>query len=244
MFKSCADKVTSVLLHNGAINKEEYKLYSYGFETMIAFIVNIIVILFIGFMFGKFGQTLLFLACYCPIRQFTGGYHANSYGNCLLLFISIFLIDMGILSNIIYQSFTEIVIILTFISCIGIYFLAPVEHRDNPLSNEEKKHYKKVAITLVSIIFIFTIIGINFKTTYEYALYSASAVIWIFIMLILSITKKNRRNREMKKYPTLILKYLGSLSVFFVSLSANTTSNWIAHQPKRPSEVSKFKKIK
>lgn len=244
MFKSYADKVTSVLIHNDAISKEDYELYSYGFETLISFIVNIIVILFIGFVFDKFGQTLLFLACYCPIRQFTGGYHANSYRNCLLLFILIFLINMCILNNLVYKNFNEIVIGLTFISCIGIYLLAPVEHRDNPLSNEDKRHYKKVAITLVSIVFIFAIIGINFKTTYEYSLYSASAVNWIFIMLILSITKKNRRNREMKKYPTLILKYLGSLSVFFVSLSANTTSNWIAHQPKRPSEVNKFKKIK
>ena len=190
MLKLCANKVTSILIHNDAIDKEDYELYSYGFETLVAFIVNILVILSIGLIFNKFRQTLLFLACYCPIRQFTGGYHAVNYRNCLLVFITIFLINIVILHNIMIYSLNEIIILLAFISYIGIYLLAPVEHRNNPLSHKDKKHYKKIAITLSTTILIFSIVGINFKATYEYSLYSMSAVAWIFIMLILAITKK------------------------------------------------------
>lgn len=47
----------------------------------------------------------------------------------------------------------------------------------------------------------------------------------------------------MKKHMTLILKHLGSLAVFSILLSANTTSAWISHQPEIPSGVNKFKKI-
>lgn len=47
----------------------------------------------------------------------------------------------------------------------------------------------------------------------------------------------------MKKYLTLALKHLGSLAVFAVALSANTTSAWIAHQPEIPNEANRFKKI-
>ena len=190
MLKLCANKVTSILIHNDAIDKEDYELYSYGFETLVAFIVNILVILSIGLIFNKFRQTLLFLACYCPIRQFTGGYHAVNYRNCLLVFITIFLINIVILQNTRIYSLNEIVMLLAFISYIGICFLAPIEHRSNPLSHKEKKHYKKIAITLTSIILIFSAIGINFKTTYEYSLYSISAIVWIFIMLNLAIIKR------------------------------------------------------
>lgn len=193
MLKLCANKVTSILIHSDAIDKEDYELYSYGFETLIAFIVNILVILSVGFIFDKFSQTLLFLACYCPIRQFTGGYHAENYRNCLLVFITIFLINIAILHNAMIYSLNEIVILLAFISYIGIYFLAPIEHRNNPLSNKEKKHYKKIAITLSTIILTFSTMGMNFKATYEYALYSASAIVWIFIMLNLAIIKKDER---------------------------------------------------
>ena len=47
----------------------------------------------------------------------------------------------------------------------------------------------------------------------------------------------------MKKYLTLALKNLGSLAIFTLTLSANTTSSWIAHQSEIPSGVNKFKKI-
>ena len=48
----------------------------------------------------------------------------------------------------------------------------------------------------------------------------------------------------MKKYMMLVLKSIGSLAVLSISLSANTTSLWIAHQPEIPNEVNKFKKMK
>ena len=190
MFKLCANKITSILIHNNVIDENDYELYSYGFETLIAFIVNILVILSIGFIFDKFSQTLLFLVCYCPIRQFTGGYHAENYRNCLLVFITIFLINITTLHNVMIHNLNNIIIALAFISYIGIYFLAPIEHRNNLLSHKERKNYKKIAITLSTPILIFSVIGINFKTIYEYSLYSSSAVICIFIMLNLAIIKK------------------------------------------------------
>ena len=45
----------------------------------------------------------------------------------------------------------------------------------------------------------------------------------------------------MKKLLNIILKNIGSLVVFVLFLSANTTSGWIDHQHKIPDEVSKFK---
>ena len=45
----------------------------------------------------------------------------------------------------------------------------------------------------------------------------------------------------MKKILNVILKSTGSLAICMLFLSANTTSGWIAHQPKIPDEVSKFK---
>lgn len=49
MFKRYAEKMTSVLICNNMIDNNESKVYSYGFEILIAFIVNITTMLFIGF---------------------------------------------------------------------------------------------------------------------------------------------------------------------------------------------------
>lgn len=56
---------------------------------MISFFVNIVVIVLVGLLFDKLINTLIFLCSYCPIRQFSGGYNADNYKKCLLVFISI-----------------------------------------------------------------------------------------------------------------------------------------------------------
>ena len=94
MFKSYASKITSFLIENKEINQDDYEVYKYGFEVLIAFIVNIAIVLSIGLLFNKIFYSIAFLICYCPIRQFAGGYHANNYTKCLLIFILIFIFIM------------------------------------------------------------------------------------------------------------------------------------------------------
>ena len=93
MFKSYASKITSFLIENKEINQDDYEVYKYGFEVLIAFIVNIAIVLSIGLLFNKIFYSIAFLICYCPIRQFAGGYHANNYTKCLLIFILIFILS-------------------------------------------------------------------------------------------------------------------------------------------------------
>ena len=47
----------------------------------------------------------------------------------------------------------------------------------------------------------------------------------------------------MKKILNRILKTTGSLAICMLFLSANTTSVWMANQPKTPEEIEKFKLI-
>lgn len=192
MIESCANKITSFLIYNKTIEEKEYGLYLYGFKTLIAFIVNIVVILFIGYILNRFRETALFLLFYCPIRQFTGGYHADNYKKCLLSFILIYLSNIYLIEELMSKKLDYIIIVLMSISYIGIYFLSPLEHRNNPLSKKEKLKYRKTAIYLSSIVLLFSVLGINLDTTYRYSVYTASVVICIFIMLILGIIKHQR----------------------------------------------------
>lgn len=190
MIKKYAYGITSFLINNDSIDRKEREIYVYGFETLIAFIINILVILITGIIFDKFIQTIIFLVCYCPIRQFTGGYHADNYKKCLLIFILIFLINLAYLNNLNYMYSNSTLIYLTFLSYMGIWVLAPIEHRHNPLSNKEKKRYKKIVRLLISIVLIVGIICICFEATFNYGIYMLSVLIWIFIMIKLAIIKK------------------------------------------------------
>ena len=125
MVESYANKITSFLICNKTIEEKEYDLYLYGFKTLIAFIVNIIAILFVGYILNRFKETALFLLCYCPIRQFTGGYHADNYKKCLLSFISIYLVNVYLIEELMTKKADYLIIALMAISYIGIYLLSP-----------------------------------------------------------------------------------------------------------------------
>lgn len=190
MVKAYADKITSYLIKRETIKDEEFEIYSYGFETLIAFIVNIVSILTVGYMLDRFIETLIFLCFYCPIRQFSGGFHAENYRRCLLVFITLYLYNTYFLYKIIHNNKTVLMILITIISYIGIIYLSPQEHRNNPLSNEERKKYKKIVIHISSFLLFLSFMGINYTVTYEYAMYASSVIVCIFIMLILGIIKK------------------------------------------------------
>ena len=153
MFKSYASKITSFLIENKEINQDDYEVYKYGFEVLIALIV-----LSIGLLFNKIFYSIAFLICYCPIRQFAGGYHANNYTKCLLIFILIFILTINTSSNVDSQIYTLMIFIISTLSYTGIFILAPIEHRNNPLTLREIKKYKKISRILAGGVFIFKLI--------------------------------------------------------------------------------------
>ena len=61
MIEFLSQKMMYFLIENNAIKKEEIEIYNYTFETVIAFLINIIFILLIGWIMNRFICTILFL---------------------------------------------------------------------------------------------------------------------------------------------------------------------------------------
>ena len=184
MFKSLSYRITDILVNNGLIEIDDFEIYRYGFETLIYFIVNISVALLIGIIFDRFIHTIVFLSCYCTLRQFTGGYHAKNYTECTLTFAAIYLITIFVANNIDIVSYKYLSIVILIISMFIIYKLAPLEHRNKPLSNKEKHIYRITAMKITSFITMIFIASIVRKIFVEYSIYSLFAVCWIGILLI------------------------------------------------------------
>lgn len=105
MVESIANKITSFLISNKAIEEKESELYSYAFSILIAFLINISAILIIAYSLNLFKETILFLLCYCPIRQFTGGYHADNYKRCLLAFMLLYIVNICFVEFVFYYKY-------------------------------------------------------------------------------------------------------------------------------------------
>ncbi|MGL5327978.1 MAG: accessory gene regulator ArgB-like protein [Peptostreptococcaceae bacterium] len=185
MFKRLQYKFTNALVNNEIIEKEDFEIYRYGFEVLIYFIVNILVALFIGVIFDRVIHTIIFLSCYCTLRQFTGGYHARNYTECTLTFTVIYIITNFIANSIDIEKYKYLLILVMIICTFIIYKLAPLEHRNKPLNQKEKQNYLMISINItlcINCIFILSIVFNQFK---EYVLYSLLSLICIALLLII-----------------------------------------------------------
>lgn len=190
MFKSLSYKFANLLIKNEVIESEDFEIYRYGFETLIYFIVNILVALCIGIIFYKFVHTIIFLSCYCTLRQFTGGYHARNYTECTLTFSGMYLMTIFVASNINIDKNKYLLILFMIISMFIIYKLSPLEHRNKPLSINEKKNYKKVVIKLTIFISSMVMISLVVNIFEEYMIYSLFSIVWTSILLIIGFITK------------------------------------------------------
>ena len=187
MFKKLAYKFANILVNNEVIANDDLEIYRYGFETLIYFIVNISVALLIGIIFDKFIHTIMFLSCYCTLRQFTGGYHARNYTECTMTFAVSYILIIMITNSIDIYRVKYLLIILLLISMTIIYKVAPLEHRNKPLSINEKMKYKKIIKKITLAIAIIVITSLMLNVISDYIIYFALAMFLIVILLLVQI---------------------------------------------------------
>lgn len=183
--KNLSYKFANILVKNDIIENDDFEIYRYGFEVLLYFLLNIFIAFFIGIILDKFIHTIIFLSCYCTLRQFTGGYHAKNYIECALSFAIIYLITIFTANHIDTYNHKFLLILFMTISTLIIYKLAPLEHRNKPLTQNEKRIYKARSITIVSVISAIFLVSITFNIFVNYFVYSLLAVIWISTLLVL-----------------------------------------------------------
>jgi accessory gene regulator B len=134
---------------NQAENEDEKEVVVYGLEVMMATIVNLLVLLFMGFISNNLLGTIIFIGCFCMIRGQAGGFHANSYLTCLLC--SVFTFGFIILINpYVTREYNTVLIIGTGVSYVVTLMLAPILNGKRTFSQKEIKSIKrKVVIFLI-----------------------------------------------------------------------------------------------
>lgn len=143
MFKDLSERITEWLFENGAAPKEDKEIYRYGIQQGVISLLNLGTTMVIGMVFGKLLESVLFLVAYIPLRSFAGGYHAKTAVRCYFFSIVMMSAVLWVMRCVPYSGL--ICGCLTAISGTMIWFLVPVEDRNKPLDDVEKKVYGKRA---------------------------------------------------------------------------------------------------
>lgn len=147
MISKISEHITSFILKNADKSSEDLReIYRYGIEIFISSFLNIFLILLIGFFTNTVTESIIFLLCFVPLRQVTGGWHASTYFVCNTVFCISYILVL--LFSFLFLKIKSIFIAGAFLilGFLPIILFCPVENPNKKIRN--KKKMKTLAIIL------------------------------------------------------------------------------------------------
>ena len=143
MIKKIKEQVVSYFLPEGAVSLDELEICLYGLHMMAKKACHIVFILFLGFILGEFCSIVLFLVIYAQIREYSGGYHADSSIGCYWCTIIATICAVALVK--ILSQINLFLNLGCMLICGGIIWgLSPQEAENKPLTEKEKIKYQYV----------------------------------------------------------------------------------------------------
>ena len=142
--------IADFFIRQKVVSEEQREVYEYGFELSISSVIGIIIVLAIGFISGKFWESVVFYIVFCITRLFTGGYHASNHLLCKITFAGALLAVLAadwLLKEI--ESYYWFV--LHFYSLIIVCQFAPIENPNKELTERQKVRCKVISIIAMAV---------------------------------------------------------------------------------------------
>lgn len=182
MFRNIADDLSIMLAEKKIIKPENREFYFYGLQLAISKLFFFLVILIISILTKTLLVSMAFVFMYSAIRKYSGGHHCRSEVCCFFVSILLYLI-MILFYDMDAYGVRIFLCISASVSIIFIIIFSPIEHKNKPLSTEERTKYgiisKMVAITLIVTVYVSLFLHINIL------FYSSSYTLTVDAVLIL-----------------------------------------------------------
>ncbi|MBR1743008.1 MAG: accessory gene regulator B family protein [Lachnospiraceae bacterium] len=136
-----SEKLTGYLLKRETICQEEYEIYLFGMAQFFRKILVDATVVFLGILFGKAWEMIIFLIAFRVIRIYAGGYHAVTPFGCYLL--TILMLFMVLLSLHFISWNLSILTAVWIFASVLILALAPIEVENRPIEEAERIYYKR-----------------------------------------------------------------------------------------------------
>lgn len=179
-------------------DKEKEPIYIYGIEIMITTFVGIFSILFLSGICSDLASGVIFIFTFVPLRLFTGGYHASTYGKCFIL-SNLSYISILFFKNIAWNKIPFWIWFLILMS-VSSYITksAPVINVNQPISEYKQQRSRKIA---KGILFV-EIVWIAYLSRAKRELMSMSILSIFLVAVFMLIADKNILRKTIGKEVT------------------------------------------
>ncbi|MDF2472889.1 MAG: putative accessory regulator protein [Anaerocolumna sp.] len=188
MIHKFATIIADSLFKNKIIPDEQKDIYIYGYEILLSSMLNLSLVLISGILLHQIPSAVIFYIVFVITRLYSGGYHADSYLKCNVIFVIVFLLTIAV-SKLLYHEMSFVYLIIFLSIYIGsVLEYAPIENANKKLTEENKVKYRKISIwisvgwTVAACILYFLI--------KEYALTLTITLVMIAILMIVEINSR------------------------------------------------------
>lgn len=196
MIDKLSTLISSEFVKHNIILEEAKDVYKYGVEISISSIVGFTITLIIGLIFNALIQAIIFYVIFISLRSITGGYHAETYLKCNLIFglVTLFVVIFSKISC--EMQMPGGVLTLLFLPSVTTFiWLAPVENINKPIEKKKRVYWKITAVVTSVLLYILsTLLYIN-----QHTLESTVIIMTIFMVSVLcmiAVIKKGGKANE------------------------------------------------
>ncbi len=193
-------KIVAFYVQNNAIEatSDNIEVYQYGVEVGLSSLCNFLIVLGLGFLCQSPLASVLFLLVFLLIRRHSGGYHADSYLKCNVVFGTIF--SLVLLTGNIIAHFDLMIgfAILVFIALLGIgcvWKYAPVPNRYKSLTLQQKKRSHGIAV----VGYVLTLLAGCLLSVFDLFLGSIVIATLLSIVILMLIAEKEEVKQDEKE---------------------------------------------
>lgn len=196
MINAIAKRIANYVCHNTESSDDKlynYEIYVYGFEIILSSIVAFGIVLLFGLLLDKLMELIVFFLCFYFIRQRTGGYHADTYFKCNLIFTLNIAIVALIISVETAQIYQVIFNGISFAICSLLTFMkAPISNPNKPIVESKRKTFK---ITAFILVLISELISITIINIYSYSMSISLALFSVSVAMMINSKTKEGVNK-------------------------------------------------
>lgn len=188
------DRLIEMIINHGIIEEKDREIYAVAIPSLLFSLLTWGSFFLLSVFLRITYVSILFLLFYIPLRIYAGGFHQNTREKCYVHSLFIFFILM-----IGFKTWIKIWVIndwtvLLVVSCIIIWFLAPLEAINKPLNAAERRHHK-VTARLILMIEVVIVALFRFGNFYNCQYFSVMSILLVAIHLVLgALSSRNELN--------------------------------------------------
>lgn len=185
------EKLVNTIAQSNNLSKEDTVILKYGLKKIALFLEDVIFTIAIGWLLRITALSIVFQISFMFLRMYAGGYHSQTELRCKIHSAIVTVASLICIWFLVNKSWwsTWLLILVSII----VMILAPVEAKNKPLSEKERKinHWKTVVVVvLLNLIAAVSLIwGLNFCYAVAVAVYA------VFILMIMGIQSRKKERR-------------------------------------------------